>query len=77
MRPNAAPLSEQIVIILFGPPIMAVLWWVASRNLARILQGGSVSEKTEGRLRKQFWVYLVALYILGLGIFLYAALTRH
>jgi hypothetical protein len=77
MRPNTAPLSEQVVIIVFGPPIMAALWWAASRNLARILQGGSVSEKTKGRQRKEFWAYLAALYILCLGVFLYAALTRH
>jgi hypothetical protein len=61
MRSNAAPLSEQIVIVLFAPPIMAVLWWAASRNLARILQGGSVSEKTKGRQRKEFWALLVAM----------------
>ena len=76
MRPGAAPLAEQLAILLVGPPIMAALWWLASRSLGWIFQGGSVSERTKQRQKKEFWVLLIGLYALGFGIMLYAALAR-
>jgi hypothetical protein len=76
MRPDAAPLGEQLAIFLLGPPIMSTLWWFSSRNLGRIVQGGSVSERTKQRQKKEFWVLLIGLYLLGFGIILYATLTQ-
>jgi hypothetical protein len=76
MRPGAAPLSEQIAILLLGPPIMSAFWWLASRNFGRIVQGGSVSARTKQRQKKEFWVLLVGLYLLGFGIILYAAFAQ-
>ena len=76
MRNGAAPLSEQILIVVLGPPIMATLWWLASRGFGRAVQGGTVSEKTKRRQKIEFFVLLVAMYVLGIGIVLYAALTR-
>jgi len=55
---------------------MAALWWLAGRNLARTIQGGSASEKTKERQRKEFWILLVAMYVLGFGVALYALLRR-
>lgn len=76
MRPGAAPLSEQLAILLLGPPIMSAFWWLASRNFGRIVHGGSVSARTKQRQKKEFWVLLVGLYLLGFGIILYAAFAR-
>ena len=75
MRPGAAPLSEQFATLVIGPPIMSMLWWLGSRNFARIVQGGSVSERTRQRQKKEFWVLLIGLYVLGLGIILYGIFT--
>lgn len=76
MRPGAAPLSEQLVTLLLLPPIVSTLSWLGSRNIGRIAQGGSVSDRTKQRPKKEFWALLVGLYALGLGIILYAAFTR-
>jgi len=74
MRPGAAPLSEQLTIAATGPPIMAALWWLRSRGMARVVQGGSVSQRTKQRQKTGFLVLLGAMYLLALGILLYAAL---
>ena len=75
MRPGAATLSEQITIAILRPPIMATLWWLASRGFGRTVQSGSVSQKTKQRQEKEFWVLLVAMYALAFGVILYAAVT--
>jgi hypothetical protein len=75
MRPGAAPLSEQFMIAILGPPIMATLWWLASRGFAQTVQGQTISEKTKQRQKKEFWILLVALYALGFGIILSASMN--
>jgi hypothetical protein len=75
MRPGAAPLEEQLAVGVLGPPIVATLWWLASRGLALVIQGGSISEKTQRRQKKEFRVLLVTMYVLAIGVILYAALT--
>lgn len=72
MRPGAAPLSEQLAILILGPPIMATLVWFMSRGWATTVQGNAVSETTKHRQKIEFWVLLVAMYVLGLGMAIYA-----
>jgi len=72
MLPGAAPLGEQIAILILGPPIMATLIWFMSRGWATSIQGGVASDKTKRRQKVEFWVVLVAMYFLGFGMALYA-----
>ena len=75
MRPGAAPLGEQPAILLVGPPVMAGLIWLMSRGWAIGVQGGSASERTKVRQKIEFWMVLVAMYVIGFGMALYAWLT--
>jgi hypothetical protein len=72
MGPSVAPLWERIVILILGPPIMTVLWWAAARGWALTVQGGTASQKTKKRQRIEFFMILVAMYAVGLGMALYA-----
>jgi hypothetical protein len=72
MQHGAAPLGEQIAILILGPPIMATLIWFMSRGWATSIQGGVASNKTKHRQKVEFWVVLVAMYFLGFGMALYA-----
>jgi hypothetical protein len=76
MRTSALPLGEQLIIFLIGPPVMAVLWWLASRGFGTVAQGGEVSDRTKRRQRVEFWLLLLLMYLLGFGIFIYASLRR-
>jgi len=58
MRPGAAPLGEQLAILIVGPPVMAGLFWLMSRGWAFSVQGGKTSEKTKGRQKIEFWMIL-------------------
>lgn len=75
MRPGAAPLWEQVMILVLGPPIMACLFWLKARGWANNVQGGSVGERTKNRQKLEFWVLMAVMYILGFGIMLYSWLT--
>ena len=75
IRPGAAPLWEQLLIGILGPPIMAILFRFRARGWAMMVQGGTVSNTTEKRQRIEFWGILVAMYLLMFGIFIYAWLT--
>ena len=75
MRPGAAPLGEQLAILIVGPPIMAGLVWLMSRGWAIGVQRGSASEKTRMRQKVEFWMVLIAMYVIGFAMALYAWLT--
>lgn len=72
MESTALPLGQQLLIILFGPPIMAILWLFMSRGWATAVQGGTVSERTKQRQKKLFWVALILGYIVVVGMKIYA-----
>jgi hypothetical protein len=73
MCPGAAPVWEQALIGTVGPPILAMLWRLRAKSWARTVQGGTVSEKTESRQKKEFWILLIAMYALMGGVFAYSA----
>jgi hypothetical protein len=75
LRPGAAPLGEQILILIFAPPSVAAAVWLFSRGWALAVQGGTTSETTKSRQRLLFWFLLVYLYVMAIGIFGYAWLT--
>jgi hypothetical protein len=72
MRPGAAPLSEQLAILIAGPPIMAGLVHIMSRGWARTVQAGNVSERTRRRQKAEFWAMLIAMYLIGFGMAIFA-----
>ena len=75
LRPGAAPLNEQILVLIFGPPFGAAVAWLFSRGWALVVQGGTTSETTKSRQRLLFWFLLVYLYVMAIGILGYAWLT--
>jgi len=74
-RPGAAPLGEQLAILIAGPPVMAALIWFMSRGWAKSVQGGVASDRTKARQKIEFWMVLAVMYVLGFGMALYAWLT--
>lgn len=72
MRPGASPLGEQISIVVLGPPIMALLWRIGSRGWAHTIQGATLSEKTKKRQNIEFWALLVLMYMVVIGMVIYA-----
>ena len=74
-RPGAAPLGEQVLILILGPPIMSGLIWLLSRGWALTVQGGVASERTKKRQKWEFWGVLIGLYVMAAAVFGYAWLT--
>jgi len=54
---------------------MAGLIWLMSRGWAKGVQGGSASERTKVRQKFEFWMVLVAMYVIGFAMAIYAWLT--
>jgi hypothetical protein len=75
MRHQAAPLWQLILSLIVGPPIMAFLWSLMSGGFAATVQGGTRSERTVKRQRAEFWILLIALYIIGIAMATYAWLN--
>jgi len=73
---GASPLWQQLLFIILGPPVMALLVHVLSRGWAKIVQGGNVSEATRKRQKLEFWIVLCFMYVMGFGMFVYAHLRR-
>lgn len=71
MRAGALPLSEQILLDVFVPPVGAVVWWLMSRGLAAGIQGGKASSTTKTRQKWEFWIILALAYLLMFGITIY------
>jgi hypothetical protein len=72
MRHQAAPLWQLIMSLIVGPPIMALLWRLLSGGFAAAVQGGTRSETTIRRQRKEFWILLIVLYVTGIAVATYA-----
>jgi len=71
MRPGALPISEQILLDLFLPPVGTMVWWFMSRGWAGAVQGGRPTETTKLRQKREFWVILIAAYLLMYAITAY------
>jgi hypothetical protein len=61
-------MKNYTLILFFWPPVGASVWWLLSQGWAKIVQGGTISQKTIKRQRTEFWVLLVAAYVLGIVI---------
>ena len=70
---SGTPLWEQAQqFVILGPPIMAFLWRAMSRGWAKTVQGGTISEKTMRRQKIEFCGLLITMYVMTLGMSLYA-----
>jgi hypothetical protein len=74
---GASPLWVQALIFVFGPPIMACLWWLLSRGTAMGFEGGRVSDRTKKREKRRFWILLCLMYAIVGGIYFYAHFIKH
>jgi hypothetical protein len=75
LRPSAAPIWEQFLIFVLGPPAMASLCWLMSRGWAHTIQGVVVSDRTKQRQMGEFWVLLIVMYLFSAAVVLYEWLT--
>jgi len=75
MRTSPYPISEQVLLDLIAPPVLAAIFWFRARGWARFVQGGDVSEETKGRQWLEFRVVLILGWIVMFGISIYGWLT--
>jgi len=71
MHEGALPLSQQILLDVFVPPVETLVWWLMSRGWATVVQGGEVSETTRKRQRKIALALLIMAYVLMFSITIY------
>ena len=71
MHEGALPLSQQILLDVFVPPVGTLVWWLMSRGWATVVQGGEVSETTRKRQRKIALALLIMAYVLMFSITIY------
>ena len=76
VRTGALPVSEQILLDLFAPPIISVTWLVLSKGWSGFL-GTTTSVAVKGWTKSGFWFLLVGCYLLMFGITAYAHLFRN
>ena len=71
LSPAAEPALVQFALDLVMPPVAAGLFRLMARNWAATVQGDEISEQTKSRQKLEFWVLLIALYVLCFGITIY------
>lgn len=68
--------AGEFLLDAVGPPIMTALWWVMSRGWALGIQRGKVSDRTRARQKREFFVLLVVLYLIGFGMSFYVHVLK-
>lgn len=71
MHPRHAglPLNQQVLVLIFMPPIVTGIWWLMSRGLTDTL-GTTDSPTVKGWTKSLGWFILMALYLLSFVLFL-------
>ncbi len=54
MRTSPYPISEQVLVDLIAPPVLASIFWLRARGWARFVQSGNVSEESKERQWLEF-----------------------
>lgn len=75
MRSGALPVYQQILLDVLFPPVGAYLWSVMARGWAGLIRKGTITVKTSLRQKREFWIILVAGYLIMFGITIYALVT--
>lgn len=68
-RHPGLPLYQQVLVVIFMPPIVTGVWWLMSRGLTDTLRTTD-SPAVQGWTKSAGWLILVALYIVSLALFL-------
>jgi hypothetical protein len=71
MQTGTLPLSGQLAVLLLGPPIMAALWWMLGTVWSHVAQGGNPTPRTKVWASKGFWILLVTMYAIAIGMAIY------
>jgi hypothetical protein len=71
LRSNALPISQQILLDLFVPPAMTLIWWLLCKSTAYQL-GTDDSPAVQGWIEDGWKYLLAALYVIAISITLYA-----
>jgi hypothetical protein len=61
----------KMVALILGPPVLAMVWWVASRLYAHIYEGSRVSDLIRRRQALGFWLVLMLFYALAIVAYLF------
>lgn len=71
IRPNALPITQQILLDVFAPPAITLIGWLLSKGKA--YQLGTASNPAVQGSMEDGWKYLLgALYVVVVSITLYA-----
>ena len=68
------PIAQQILLDIVIPPIGTCIWWLMARGWAGFVQTRNVSDKTKSRQRREFWIIMLATYLIMFGITIYGVL---
>ena len=71
MRTSPYPLSEQVLVDMIAPPVLASIFWLMAHGWARFVQSENVSEETKGREWLEFKVVLILGWIAMFGVSIY------
>jgi hypothetical protein len=75
MRPGALPISQQFLLDLIAPPVLAIVWRFKAIGWARAVQGSKFSARTRDRQWMEFWAVLILGYLVMFGVTIYGWLT--
>jgi hypothetical protein len=67
-RHAGLPMYQQVLVLIFMPPIVTGIWWLMSRGLTNTL-GTTESPTVKGWTKSLGWFILVALYVVALVLF--------
>ena len=70
-RHAGLPLYQQVLVLIFMPPIVTGIWWLMSTGLTDTL-GTTESPTVQGWTKSLGWFILGALYVIGVAFFMYA-----
>jgi hypothetical protein len=75
VQPGGTPLPgyQQVLLLLFGPPIMTSIWWVMAGGLLKT-KNRVVQNATD---RVAFLTILILTYAVAISVEVYAHYTHH
>ena len=68
-------ISKQILVDLSAPPVIAGVFWLMARGWAASIGPGGITTLTKQKLKLEFRIVLVLLYLLVFGETFYSLLT--
>ena len=75
MDPGAYQISKQVLVNLGAPPVIAGIFWLMARGWVVSVGPGDVTTLTRQKLKIEFRIVLVVLYLVVFGDALFSLLT--